>query len=95
VTLLGLAALNPERMIAERNIDRYRQTGELDLAYLWQLSPDVEPALQRLPAAMRACAWYRDDEPDAWYTFNLSRARAPHTGVPETNDCLPAQLLPG
>ncbi|MDT5387664.1 MAG: hypothetical protein QOE04_1305, partial [Mycobacterium sp.] len=27
VALLGVAALNPERLIAERNIDRYEQTG--------------------------------------------------------------------
>ena len=29
VALLGLAAINPERLIAERNIDRYQQTGHV------------------------------------------------------------------
>ena len=49
LALLGVAAMNPERFIAERNIDRYEQTGLLDTDYLLSLSPDVEPAL-RAPA---------------------------------------------
>jgi hypothetical protein len=76
VALLGLAAINPERLIAERNIDRYEQTGQLDTSYLLSLSSDAEPALARLPEAMRQCADYRADAPDAWYEFNLSRWRA-------------------
>lgn len=78
VALLGLAATNPDRLIAERNIDRYEQTGVLDTAYLLRLSPDIEPALARLPEPMRWCAMYRMHRPDAWYEFNLSRWRAPH-----------------
>jgi MFS family permease len=80
VALLGLAATNPERLIAERNIDRYEQTGVLDAAYLFRLSPDIEPALARLPESMRECAMYRNDDRDPWYEFNLSRWRAPHDG---------------
>jgi hypothetical protein len=80
VALLGLAAVNPERLIAERNIDRYEQTGVLDTSYLLRLSPDIEPALARLPEPMRACATYRLDHRDPWYEFNLSRWRAPHGG---------------
>jgi len=78
VALLGLAATNPERLIAERNIDRYEETGLLDTAYLMRLSPDVEPALSRLPEPMRSCAMYRMHGTDAWYEFNLSRWQAPH-----------------
>ncbi|PRC42054.1 DUF4173 domain-containing protein, partial [Mycobacterium sp. ITM-2017-0098] len=78
VALLSLAATNPDRLIAERNIDRYEQTGALDTAYLLRLSPDIEPALARLPEPMRWCAMYRMHGPDAWYEFNLSRWRAPH-----------------
>jgi Domain of unknown function (DUF4173) len=78
VALLGLAATNPDRLIAERNIDRYEQTGMLDTAYLLRLSPDIEPALARLPEPLRWCAMYRMHWPDAWYEFNLSRWRAPH-----------------
>jgi hypothetical protein len=80
VALLGLSATNPERLIAERNIDRYEQTGLLDTAYLFRLSPDIEPALARLPEPMRVCAMYRLDDRGPWYEFNLSRWRAPRGG---------------
>ena len=76
VALLGLAAINPERLIADRNIDRYEQTGQLDTRYLLSLSSDAEPALDRLPEDVRQCAAYRADARDAWYEFNLSRWRA-------------------
>ena len=46
MTLLGVAAMNPERLIADRNVDRYEQTGQLDTDYLLSLSPDVDPALR-------------------------------------------------
>ena len=78
VALLGLAATNPERLIADRNIDRYEQSGLLDTAYLLRLSPDAEPALAWLPEPLRECAMYRMHGRDAWYEFNLSRWRAPH-----------------
>jgi MFS family permease len=87
VALLGLAATNPERLIAERNIDRYEQTGVLDAAYLLRLSSDIEPALARLPESMRVCAMYRNDDRGPWYEFNLSRWRAPHDGTPQGDAC--------
>ena len=87
VALLGVAALNPERLIAERNIDRYEQTGLLDTDYLLHLSTDVEPALRRLPDAIAQCALYRDDHSDAWYEFNLSRARAHHDETLPVDGC--------
>ncbi|MCT7657876.1 DUF4153 domain-containing protein [Mycobacterium deserti] len=87
VALLGLAATNPERLIAERNIDRYEQTGVLDTAYLFRLSSDIEPALARLPGPMRVCAMYRSDDRDPWYEFNLSRWRATHDGTPRGDEC--------
>jgi hypothetical protein len=87
VALLGVAALNPERLIAERNIDRYEQTGLLDTDYLLHLSTDVEPALRRLPDAIAQCALYRDDRSDAWYEFNLSRARAHHDETLPADGC--------
>jgi MFS family permease len=55
LTLLVLAALNPDRFIADHNIDRYATTGRLDLAYLSTLSVDAVPALQRLPEPERSC----------------------------------------
>ncbi|MED5814074.1 DUF4173 domain-containing protein [Mycolicibacterium sp. 050232] len=76
LALLGLAALNPERLIADRNIDRFEQTGALDAEYLSGLSSDIDPALHRLPESVRECVTARVHDPDSWYTFNLSRARA-------------------
>ena len=87
MTLLGLAAINPERVIAERNIDRYEQTGQLDTDYLLSLSADIDQALERLPEQIRNCAHYRDDAPDPWYEFNLSRSRANHDGTPGSDVC--------
>jgi hypothetical protein len=87
VALLGVAALNPDTLIAERNIDRYEQTGLLDTDYLLHLSTDVEPALRRLPEGLQECALYRLEDPDAWYEFNLSRSRAPRDGALPTDDC--------
>jgi hypothetical protein len=74
-------------LIAERNIDRYEQIGLLDTDYLLSLSPDIEPALQRLPEEVRQCARYRDDDPDAWYEFNLSRSRASSGGTSSWDSC--------
>jgi hypothetical protein len=93
-TLLGVAALNPERLIAERNIDRYEQTGLLDTDYLLSLSEDVDQSLARLPESVRRCAKYRDDEPAAWYEFNLSRARADHGRTPSVDDACADYWVP-
>ena len=76
LALLGLAALNPERLIADRNIDRFEQTGQLDAEYLSRLSADIDPALHRLPDRIRACVTTPASEGDPWYLFNLSRSRA-------------------
>ncbi|MEU5910714.1 DUF4153 domain-containing protein [Micromonospora sp. NPDC047527] len=56
LALLGLALINPDRLIAERNVDRYLETGRLDVSYLSGLSADAVPALDRLPEPMRTCA---------------------------------------
>ena len=48
VTTAGLLAFslgNPDRRIAERNIDRWEATGRLDVSYLASLSADAVPAL--------------------------------------------------
>jgi hypothetical protein len=76
LALLGLAALNPERLIADRNIDRFQQTGLLDAEYLSTLSADIDPALHRLPVSVRACVTAGHSDRDRWYLFNLSRSRA-------------------
>jgi hypothetical protein len=76
LALLGLAALNPERLIADRNIDRFQQTGLLDAEYLSTLSADIDPALHRLPVSVQACVTAGHSDREPWYLFNLSRSRA-------------------
>jgi hypothetical protein len=54
---LTLTGLNPDARIAQRNLQRFAETGDLDVAYLAQLSFDATPvlaaALAGLPAQTR------------------------------------------
>ena len=43
VALLGVAAINPDAWIAERNLDRYADTGRVDWHFLRNLSADAVP----------------------------------------------------
>ncbi|MFI9010065.1 DUF4153 domain-containing protein [Actinosynnema sp. NPDC053489] len=75
--LVGLAALNPDRFAAERNVERYEATGKIDVWYLARLSDDAVPALAGLPPELRDCALeFRRVEPDDWRSWNLGRQRA-------------------
>lgn len=88
--LLGLAALNPERLVADRNIDRFERTGQLDARYLSGLSADIDPALARLPEPVRQCVTGEPHNGEPWYLFNLSESRADRAytpNLPET--CAP------
>ncbi|MFI5956964.1 DUF4153 domain-containing protein [Cryptosporangium sp. NPDC051539] len=80
LTLLGLAALNPDGFIADHNVTRYERTGRIDVGYLSGLSADAIPALDRLPEPRRACALgpllYDLPDHEPWYSANLSRSRA-------------------
>ena len=79
VALLGLAAANPDGLIAERNVTRYQQQHRIDRAYLAGLSVDAVPALNRLPADVRDCVLPgidRYDDPDDWRGWNYGRERA-------------------
>jgi hypothetical protein len=79
LALLGLAAVNPDGLIAERNVDRYERTSRIDVRYLSRLSADAVPALDRLPEPLRSCALrpIADSLPaDGFGTANLARARA-------------------
>jgi hypothetical protein len=81
LTLIGLAALNPDRFIAEQNIARYHRGSALDVAYLSTLSADAAPALDRLSGPMRTCALSGiagelRDEPDDWRSYNVARTTA-------------------
>ncbi len=80
--LIALAALNPDRFIADQNVTRYEETGRIDLEYLSSLSADAVPALYRLPAELQPCVLghiARDltaAGPDSWNEWNLGRAEA-------------------
>jgi hypothetical protein len=77
---LLFALANPDRWIAEHNIDRMERTGQLDEDYLAELSADATPALARLPDTLAACTTgdvrrtLFDD--DGWAGLNLGRTRA-------------------
>lgn len=53
-TAVAVTVANPDRWIAERNVDRFERTGRIDAYYLGTLSADAAPALARLPAGERA-----------------------------------------
>jgi hypothetical protein len=80
--LIGLAMLNPDQFIADRNVARYGETGKIDVAYLSGLSADAVPALDRLPAPLRSCALgdiARDlAEEHDWRGWNIGADRARH-----------------
>ncbi|MEV8506643.1 DUF4173 domain-containing protein [Actinoplanes sp. NPDC051475] len=81
LALLGLAAANPDHLIADRNVSRYEQSGSIDTAYLSQLSADAVPALDRLRGEQRDCALepvYKDldENVDDRRGTNLARERA-------------------
>ncbi len=78
--LLVLGAVDPDGFVAERNIDRYRATGKLDVGYLQQLSADAVPAVDRLPEPLRSCVLSgmpaASPAPTRWGGWNLGRSRA-------------------
>ncbi|WP_433081690.1 DUF4153 domain-containing protein [Dactylosporangium sp. CA-052675] len=80
VVLLGLAVLNPDRLIAAHNVERADRSNA-DIWYLSTLSADATPELDRLPAGQRECALSGisgelADHADDWRGWNLARARA-------------------
>ena len=87
--LIGLALLNPDHFIADRNVTRYEQTNRIDVLYLSQLSADAVPALDRLPATLRSCALSdiaRDlAEEHDWRGWNIGTDRARHTLGDDSN----------
>jgi hypothetical protein len=80
VGLLVFSLANPDRRIAERNIDRWEHTGLLDDHYLARLSADAVPALLELPLPERhwTTMILRDKLQigDPWSSANLARSRA-------------------
>jgi two-component system sensor histidine kinase BaeS len=75
--LLGVALINPDAWTAERNLDRYAETGKIDWSYIQGLSADVVPALDDQPDEVVSCALRaRDTSDDDWLEWNLGRHRA-------------------
>jgi hypothetical protein len=79
-SLLGFTLANPDGLIAGRNVERWRETGRIDLGYLQGLSTDAAPALSTLPEGLRLAVLAplreRLTEDDPWSSFNLARERA-------------------
>jgi hypothetical protein len=71
VALLGLAVVNPDRLIAEQNIAR----GKVDGYYLSTLSADAVPVLIQHGCLVAPIATGLR-EPDDWRSWNLSREQA-------------------
>ena len=83
VAVLGLLVVNPDAWVAQRNLDRYDDTGLLDASYLAELSPDATPVIaDRLPPDVAACVlrYQPLNQLDpaltgGWRSWNLGRAR--------------------
>ncbi len=75
--LLGLAALNPDALIARQNLDRYADSGRVDWFYLRGLSADAVPVFEDRSETEVRCGlpryWSQDDD---WLAWNLGRSRA-------------------
>jgi hypothetical protein len=80
IALLGLAAVDPERLIAEHNLARWAQTGQLDTYYLGTLSADAVPTLVDLPEPDRSCVLLAIENrlagPADWRGTNFSEESA-------------------
>ncbi|HZM80813.1 MAG TPA: DUF4173 domain-containing protein [Candidatus Limnocylindrales bacterium] len=94
LVLLGLAILNPDRIVAQTVIGRWQHDGHLDAPYLASLSLDALPALDTLPEPKRWCiagAIIRSQRShmtsgDAWNEWNASREAAGKIR-PEGDNC--------
>jgi hypothetical protein len=68
--VLTFALADPERRIAEHNVERYERTGKIDMPYLTELGPDATPALAGFGCVRR------EPRPDGLAGLNLARIRA-------------------
>jgi hypothetical protein len=91
VFLMVFSFANPERWVVARNIDRYRATGKLDIAYLADLSingaPAVVAAVAELPPSCGDAVRNRYrvryqiprgdgvNAPAPWFEWNFRRRR--------------------
>ncbi|MER7107512.1 DUF4173 domain-containing protein [Streptomyces sp. NPDC000229] len=97
--VLTFGLLSPDGLVAERNVQRYEETGKIDIGYLDGLSADAVPALDRLPEPLRSCALVHiarnlDADEKPWYAVSRGETRAQaileERGVPVTGySCAP------
>jgi uncharacterized protein DUF4153 len=81
LSLLAGAIANPDRYVAQQNVNRYLSTGKLSISYMRQLSADAVPAIDQLPPDLRACALRTvagdlSARGDDWRTWNFARVDA-------------------
>ena len=80
LALLAFSLSNPDRRVAERNVERWHETGRLDVDYLNGLSADAVPPLLTLPADLRERATEssrkRLARTEPWTSANRSRREA-------------------
>lgn len=88
LTYTTLNYINVDAIIARKNIDRYFETGKIDLDYLQQLSYDAIPELTRFSttdnedtAAKTIAAFLYDKRAELrsktpWQAYNLSKSKA-------------------
>ncbi|QIX28837.1 DUF4173 domain-containing protein [Nocardioides sp. JQ2195] len=76
--LLAIAAINPDAWVAQKNLDRYAETGKVDWSFLGGLSDDAVPVLATLPDDVVGCALVGHGavSDDDWLEWNLGRHRA-------------------
>jgi hypothetical protein len=78
--LLAFSLSNPDGRVAARNVDRWSDTGDLDVAYAQSLSADAVPAFAELPEPLRERVLepYRERLAggDSWSSANRGRWRA-------------------
>ncbi len=77
VTLLAVNIVNPEALVAQRNLDRFGGTDQLDLEYLTRnLGDDALPTLVTDPTLAEHICGELDRPDDRIAVFHRSRARA-------------------
>ena len=76
-SLAAFTLANPDGRIARHNVERYGQTGRIDVDYLASLSADAAPALRRLPRPQRELALARIEArlaaPQPWSSWSVAR----------------------
>lgn len=80
LALIAFSLVNPDALIAKRNIAHWHETGRIDIPYLSRLSADAVPELARLPRPVRddAVLDLADElgQAEPWSSTNLGRERA-------------------